>query len=349
MPSSPEPAATPARLRATVIGAFLEGWRRVLRAPVITAGIVLLTWVVSWPMAAAVHDQVETRLGASLTSDQLARGWDEDWAGEFAVGARGIGTTLTHEILGFGGTLATLDQVLGGRPPRPLVWAIAIYVGLWLFLSGGILDRLARGRAVRTNAFFGACGTFFFRFLRLGVVIGAAYWLAFRWLRPLLFDTIGGHWTAGQAAEPSILIARAVLYLAFAATLGLISLVSDFAHVRIVVEDRRSALAGLAAAGRFARRRVWRVAGLYLLNVAAAVVLARFWLQVAPSALVPDWTALLAGQVYLVARIWARLAFMASEVVFFQGELAHAGYAALPEPLWPDSPAVEALRNLGRR
>jgi hypothetical protein len=39
---------------------------------------------------------------------------------------------------------------------------------------------------------------------------------------------------------------------------------------------------------------------------------------------------------------------MASEVVFFQGELAHAQYAALPEVVWPDSPSVEGLRRLGR-
>jgi hypothetical protein len=39
---------------------------------------------------------------------------------------------------------------------------------------------------------------------------------------------------------------------------------------------------------------------------------------------------------------------MASEVVFFQGELGHARFTAAPEPIWPDSPAVEAIRNLRR-
>jgi hypothetical protein len=70
---------------------------------------------------------------------------------------------------------------------------------------------------------------------------------------------------------------------------------------------------------------------------------------VAPTASSPDWSALLAAQAWLLARIWARLAFMASEVVFFQGELAHAQYTARPEPIWPDSPAVEAIHNLTRR
>ena len=40
---------------------------------------------------------------------------------------------------------------------------------------------------------------------------------------------------------------------------------------------------------------------------------------------------------------------MAAEVVFFQGELAHATYTAAPLPTWPDSPAAEALENLTNR
>jgi hypothetical protein len=35
--------------------------------------------------------------------------------------------------------------------------------------------------------------------------------------------------------------------------------------------------------------------------------------------------------------------------VFFQGELAHAQYTAAPDPVWPDSPAAEALDNLRRQ
>jgi len=37
---------------------------------------------------------------------------------------------------------------------------------------------------------------------------------------------------------------------------------------------------------------------------------------------------------------------MASEVAFFQGELAHRDYTAAPMPIWPDAPEVEALENL---
>jgi len=40
------------------------------------------------------------------------------------------------------------------------------------------------------------------------------------------------------------------------------------------------------------------------------------------------------------------LALAASAISFFQSHLAHAGYTAAPLPLWPDSPAAEAIENL---
>ena len=71
--------------------------------------------------------------------------------------------------------------------------------------------------------------------------------------------------------------------------------------------------------------------------------------MLAPRAGAETWWAFLVAEVYLLFRIWAKLAFMASEVAFFQGELAHVDYTALPEPVWPDSPAAEAIDNLARR
>ena len=71
--------------------------------------------------------------------------------------------------------------------------------------------------------------------------------------------------------------------------------------------------------------------------------------KVAPSAAMPVWAAFLVTQIYLVVRLLAKLAFMASEVVFFQGELAHAGYTAAPLPIWPESASAEAIGNLAQR
>ena len=225
---------------------------------------------------------------------------------------------------------------------------MAGYIGLWIFLSGGILDRLARGRPLRSFAFFAACGAYFLRFIRLAAVIGPCYWLLFAKLHPWLFDTLYDRWTRDLAAEQQVVAVRVALYLVFVGALVVVNVVSDFAKVRAVVEDRRSVVSALSAALRFIRRRPARVLGLYLLNILAAAVILRLWMQAAPGTSAPTWLILLGGQIYILARVWAKLAFMASEVVFFQGELAHANFTAAPEPVWPDSPAVEAIKNLRR-
>jgi hypothetical protein len=347
MRSSPDAAGRSSRPRATILGAFLEGWRRVLRAPALSAGIVLATLLLALPLAIALGGMIEEHLGRSAEADAAASGWHRGWTGEFAAQAQGLGRTFTHEILGFGGTLATLSGLLDGEPlPPTLAGVVAAYVVLWIFLSGGVVDRLARARPVGAAAFFSACGACFFRFLRLGVVAGAAYWALFAWLHPYLFGALYDRFTRDMTEERDAIVLRAALYAAFLTPVVLVSVVADFARVRAVVEDRRSMLSALTAAVRFIRRRFFRVAGLYLLNIVTAMVVLRLWLQVAPAAGAPVWIAFLIGQIYLLVRIWARLAFLASEVAFFQGELAHAGYTAAPLPRWPESAAAEAIRNL---
>ena len=57
------------------------------------------------------------------------------------------------------------------------------------------------------------------------------------------------------------------------------------------------------------------------------------------------WLGFLIGQLYVLARLWVKLVFWASEAALFQGRLAHAGYVAAPIAEWPDSPMADALRG----
>ena len=55
------------------------------------------------------------------------------------------------------------------------------------------------------------------------------------------------------------------------------------------------------------------------------------------------WAAFLVSQLYIAARLWVKLVFWGSATALFQERLAHAGYVARPEPVWPDSPAADAI------
>ena len=67
MPSSPDDEARAARLdaaglaarsRASILGAFLEGWRRVLGAPVLTIGILTATFLTALPLGIALQGEL---------------------------------------------------------------------------------------------------------------------------------------------------------------------------------------------------------------------------------------------------------------------------------------------------
>jgi hypothetical protein len=126
-------------------------------------------------------------------------------------------------------------------------------------------------------------------------------------------------------------------------------MLADFAKVRMVVEDRRSAIGALAASIRFVGRRAGRILLLWLVHllVVAAIAGAWYYLYSYPSA--RGWSDLLLVQLYLLFLVWAKLALWGAQVAFFQTELAHATYTASPLPLWPDSPSVEAVENFLQR
>lgn len=294
---------------ASPLTAFVAGWLRTWHAPALTLGLLVVVAVV----------------GEVLPP----------WSAGGGHPAGSLVDTFTFDVLGLGipGTLA--GPLIHGTPlpsdgltPR-ITLALAALAG-WLFLSGGILDRLARARPVRTAAFFAACGVHGVRFIRLAVSVGVVYWLLFAWLSPRIL--------APTPLDSTATVLSGLLL----ALLVLVNVVADYAMVRIVVEDRRSVLGALAAAFRFVRRRPFRVLGLYALSASTTLVIVEFGLRLLPGTayLIP---------VFLLGRLWTALAWMAAEVVFFQGELAHTGYVAAPLPMWPDSPAAEALENLVSR
>src|SRR5713101_5382948 len=143
MASSPESGIR----RATVFGAFIEGWRRVLSAPLVTLAVLVATFLTALPLALVLRGMLAEHLGSSLEADQAIGGWNARWAAEFTQQAQGVGRTFTHEILGFGGTIATLSRFVDNQPLNPaLLGVAAAYLAFWVFLSGGILDRFARAR-----------------------------------------------------------------------------------------------------------------------------------------------------------------------------------------------------------
>jgi hypothetical protein len=334
--------------RWSVVGSCRDGIRRVFAAPAVIAGVFTVTLLAPLPLALAMRGQIEAHLGRSMEAAAAADGANWDWWQEFTSQASGLGTTFTPNVIGFAATLDSLSSVADGQVEiLPVTAAIAIYLGGWLFLSGGIIDRYARQRPTRAHGFFSAAGTFFWRLARLAVIAGAIYWLLFGVLHDYLFGDLYVALTRDLASERAALARRVLLYGVFGAFVVLVNVTIDYAKIRLVVEDRRSALGALLAALAFIGRHPGRVLGLYALNALLFLVVIAVWAITAPGTAIGAglwvWLGLLGSQIYVVARLVLKLQFIASQTALFQSSLAHASYTAAPMPAWPESAAAETI------
>jgi hypothetical protein len=326
---------------------FGDAGRLVLRAPLVLAGLWALTAAASLPLTLSVNRDIATQLGASTVAASVAAGGNYDWMQEFAAQASGASTTLTPRIIGFA---ATLDNASGfvDRSARPLAVTMAalVYLAAMTFLAGGSLDRLARGRRTSAYAFFGACGGLFPRFLRLGLLSAIVYAALVGPYHDWIFETFVDRMTANMTAERNVFGLQLVGYAMWLLPMGLVNLLFDYAKVRAVVEDRRSALGSVGAALDFLKLE-WRRASLfYLANLVLLGGVVGLYALLAPGiggAGLGMWAGFVVSQLYIAARLAVKLLFWATEITFFQSRLAHAGYVRRQVPEWPDSPAAEAI------
>ena len=325
--------------------ALAAGIGLVNRAPVVLVCVFAVTFLTALPFSLMMRRALASHLGNSMVSEQVARGVNVQWWSEFIRQAGPLGQTFQTTIIGFASALDNISTLADGhRRPASILGAGALYLLLWLFLAGGILDRFARARPTRTHEFFAACGVYFTRFLRLAPFIAVAYYVLFAVVHPLLFDDLYEVWIRDVTVERTAFFIRLAFYLVFGALLLGVNVVFDYAKVRAVVEDRHSMIGALIAAVRFVRRNARPVLALYLLNTALFVGVLLIYALIAPgaeSAGLAMWLGIAVGQIYLAARLWLKLVFLASETSLFQGRLAHAGYIASAPIPRPEPPIVE--------
>jgi len=332
--------------------AFRDGLGRVHAAPSVLFGVYLLTLLLALPLASVVRGAIADDLGDSLTAGRVADGVDYEWWQAFDQRATGLATTFTPSIVGFAAPLGNLSDLADHAAlPAAIGGAVGAYLLIWAFLVGGVLDRYARQRPTRPSGFFSACGVFFFRFLRLGLLALVAYTLLFGVVHGWLFDGVYERVTRDITVERSAFFVRLALYVVFGLLVGAVNLVFDYAKIRAVVEDRRSMIGALRAGARFVWRNRAATIGLYLAVGALFGLVLAAYAALAPGVWGPGWSTvrgLAIAQLYVLARLWVKLIFYGSETSLFQQRLAHAGYTAAPVPTWPESAAAETIGNATR-
>ncbi len=245
-------------------------------------------------------------------------------------------TALLTPALELRDRMAAVDFGIGGFPfnisnrdyylalSGAQVATLAFLFLIWVFLSGGIIDRLARDTRSSSRRFFAASGACFGPLVRLALLAFGTYAIVLIWIEPALARL------SGRLDAP----ARMTLFGALALLLFLIALLFDYARLRIVIEDRRSAIGAIAASLRLIGAQPGRIvaaqAAFWLLLVLWITV--RAWPDGGPA-----WLAhpLVAGEILL------KLALMATQASIYQQALASAGWVAREDPRWPDEPSAD--------
>jgi hypothetical protein len=283
----------------SILKAFANGAAATLRRPRLLA----LLWVINVVYAAAIVTPlaliVQTDLGHSFLGSNI-RPLDAPWLAEAA--------------LKYGGAL----PAMGGG----LVLGVVLFLGLYVFLNGGIVGRLLdrEGRPTLT-AFVTDCARYFGRYVRLFllslVFLALTFGVVLRLLSALIAPFIENARTEWTTVILSNLHLLAALLL-----LSAVHMVFDYAKIAVVADDEKRSLKALGHALKFLKNRFFRAWALYLLVVAvflagtvachivmgrlsgpasAAVVLGFLWMQAS-----------------VVFRIWVKTLFFAAQAEFYR-------------------------------
>ncbi len=134
--------------------ALAGGVRLVNRAPVILGCVYLVTLLTALPFSLMMRQALQSHLGNSMMAEQVAHGVNVQWWSEFIVRTGPLGRTFQTTIIGFAAVLDNLSTLAdANRRPTPILWAGALYLVLWLFLSGGSsIGTPGGGRRGRTSS-----------------------------------------------------------------------------------------------------------------------------------------------------------------------------------------------------
>ncbi len=301
-----------------------EGTKRMLRAP----GLILTIWavnlIIAAPLGLVLLESIHAFTKSSAYHQKLLEGFDTGWYEEFSSSLSGPIESFSPGQVGIGAWLDNLDRWWDGEvflEQPALLATAAAFVLVWLFLLGGVLEGLREGapRPRLSTVLADGAGRFPV-FLRLALLTGVGYYFVFRlarWLFPKIHIA-----TADLTVERDVLLYNLAGAALVVALVVAVRMVADYAKIAIVVERRSSAFIAAMRGVRFVVANPVRVAGIAGLYGAVMLGLFLVYAQLAPGAAESTRFAILAAvavsQFFLVAKLALRVAFLGSEMAFFE-------------------------------
>lgn len=216
----------------------------------------------------------------------------------------------------------------------------AVFFVVTLFLTGGILEAYRSGRTLTTREFFEACGAYFWRWVRLtlllGIVLVPVVILIGSSVGMISFSVLNA---AHERAATWTMLGGAIV---FGTLLMLIRLWFDMAQVRTVVEEEFGMVQTLINAFRLTFGSLRSLFSMYavlsLLGWLAFAVGIYVWTKMPPSRF---WWTFLILEFVLFFRFGVRLWQRACEMIWYQRRFLSS--LSLPTPATQTPPSLLAI------
>jgi hypothetical protein len=197
--------------------------------------------------------------------------------------------------------------------------AAILYLGLSVFLNGGVIGSLNRPESATLADFFHDGGLYFWRFLRLFLLSIPVYLLFLGIFFPLIKSFLNVF--SGRATtEWPALIASNLRFLGLVLLLTVVSMFFDYVKIGLATGGNRKVLPETWRTLKFVGKRFFRAWGLYLLAGLVFIALTLAYLEVAR--ILPKHTPAMVllvfiwQQAYVFCRQWSKVLFFASEIEF---------------------------------
>jgi len=293
-------------------GILREGARRVWNRQRVLWWFFLVNLALSYLAAIPLQSRIASVTSHSLAASRLMDGFD--------LGA-------------FSELVSNPDVAFGARTTESLP-AVFVFFLFALFLTGGILASYSADYKLTNAEFFGACGAYFWRLVRLLlwmiiVLVPVAFvtYGLMRWSGELVLDAAGektGYW-AGLASLLLITFLAMTVRLCF-----------DMAQVRVVIEEERAIRHSFRHALKLTFSHFGSLFWLYLrISVLGWLGLAfGLWLVTR----IPGRHSVLSFVILEIVLLWwagTRLWQRASEVLWYQRRVVALPPASVTQPVMP--------------
>ena len=314
-----------------------------------TKRMIFFAWFVNVVLAMAIAlptmKQLDGYLRGTVMDEQILERMDAAWAGAFRADMekseyiRGLDWTIFQyapfvsnlEMQMNGAFIKTLAEFVYGffirwelnlGPTSLLFFLGLLYVCTNTFLAGGFIGIYAKEYPSTFTEFLMDGARYFGKFFRVALVALIVYYLFYAVLVDWINSSIQS-WTQNEASETVPHTYYMIRNIVVLFVMSVLSMVFDYARVRMVVDERTSSLGATVAGGRFALANFLSTYGLYFLLIVIGFILIVLYALVesliSQNSYWPLVLLFVVQQLYMLFRLWLKANFYASQTRLYQG------------------------------